>query len=469
MVLSSQKMKDMSRLANDFLRCLRCWVCFSPVTSRVSPRRATYFLLLRQKKVSKEKASHVRAASRCLALLAAFGALANSSPEMSTPLNRLRRFPLQGTTPAARQSRFRGVPGMGFACLARRACSLRSPRGGWVASFLYPHSSQGHGTPCPYTSPHIPHVSLLFMGNHKGCPYALTPHSSLHPVFPGVSAEPKLRHSAHSRGIHVPLHSNIDAATTRSMTACVGQRCPPSPTPFPSSYRAPPRHSVSLPPVIPAVTAEPKLRHSARSRGIHVPLYSNIDAATTRSMTACVGQHCPPSPTPFPSSYRAPPRHSVSLPPVIPAVTAEPKLRHSARSRGIHVPLYSNIDAATTRSMTACVGQRCPPSPTPFPSSYRAPPRHSVSLPPVIPAVTAEPKLRHSARSRGIHVPLHSNLDAATTRSMTACVGQRCPPSPTPFPVFPHSSTLIMGNHKGCPYALTPTTSLLTPHSSQQV
>ena len=78
-----------------------------------------------------------------LALLAAFGALANSSPEMSTPLNRLRRFPLQGTTPAARQSRFRGVPGreLRCACLAPVARSLRSPRGGWVASLLTPHSS----------------------------------------------------------------------------------------------------------------------------------------------------------------------------------------------------------------------------------------------------------------------------------------------------------------------------------------
>ena len=51
---------------------------FAPVTSRVSPRRASYFFLLRQKKVTKKKASHVRAASRSLALLAAFGTLANS-------------------------------------------------------------------------------------------------------------------------------------------------------------------------------------------------------------------------------------------------------------------------------------------------------------------------------------------------------------------------------------------------------
>ena len=58
--------------------CLVGWLFFAPVASRVSPRRASYFFLLRQKKVTKKKASHVRAASRSLALLAAFGTLANS-------------------------------------------------------------------------------------------------------------------------------------------------------------------------------------------------------------------------------------------------------------------------------------------------------------------------------------------------------------------------------------------------------
>ena len=67
----------------------------------------------------------------------------------------------------------------------------------------------------------FPHSSLLRL---------LTPHASipasLRPVIPGVSAEPKLRHSARSRGIHASHHARIDAATTRSMTACAGQRCP---------------------------------------------------------------------------------------------------------------------------------------------------------------------------------------------------------------------------------------------------
>ena len=73
-----------------------------------------------------------------LALLAAFGALANSSPELSTPLNRLRRFPLQGTTPAARQSRLRGVPGRGCTSLASPRLLVRFAH---LAGLGLPHSS----------------------------------------------------------------------------------------------------------------------------------------------------------------------------------------------------------------------------------------------------------------------------------------------------------------------------------------
>ena len=101
-----------------FLRCLFGWFTFLRWQAGFRPGSRVTFFQQSQKKVTKKKASHVRAASRSLALLAAFGALANSSPELSTPLNRLRRFPLQGTTPAARQSRLRGVPGRGCASLA---------------------------------------------------------------------------------------------------------------------------------------------------------------------------------------------------------------------------------------------------------------------------------------------------------------------------------------------------------------
>ena len=76
--------RDGGRLCVNFRLHAEFWgglvgcCCCAPVTSRVSPRRASYFFLLRQKKVTKKKASHVRAASRSLALLAAFGTLANS-------------------------------------------------------------------------------------------------------------------------------------------------------------------------------------------------------------------------------------------------------------------------------------------------------------------------------------------------------------------------------------------------------
>ena len=173
----------------------------------------------------------------------------------------------------------------------------------------------------------FPHSSLL------------TPLASLRPVIPGVSAEPKLRHSAHSRGIHASHHARIDAATTRSMTACVGQRCPPtSPTPFP-------RHSVPLSPVIPGLT-----RNLPSS---DCPYLAGVDVSSLLTPLA-------------------------SLRPVIPGVSAEPKLRHSAHSRGIHASHHARIDAATTRSMTACAGQRCPHITHTIPPSFRAPiTRHS--------------------------------------------------------------------------------------------
>ena len=132
-------------------------VYFAPVASRVSARQPSYFFLLRQKKVTKKKASHVRAASRSLPLLAAFGTLANSlrSNSASVLIRTLLRC-------SAR-------PNGGFEYLTARP--LRGPRpngssasrtspewlvrcahlaGVGIASFLTPHCSQGHGTPCPY-------------------------------------------------------------------------------------------------------------------------------------------------------------------------------------------------------------------------------------------------------------------------------------------------------------------------------
>ena len=58
----------------------------------------------------------------------------------------------------------------------------------WVASFLTPHFSQGHGTPCHYSSLLFPHSSPLT--SHHGQPQGLP----LRPLK--TDAEPKLRHSA---------------------------------------------------------------------------------------------------------------------------------------------------------------------------------------------------------------------------------------------------------------------------------
>ena len=157
-----------------------CCYC-APVASRVSPRRATYFLLLRQKKVSKEKASHVRAASRSLALLAAFGTLANSlrSNSASVLIRTLLR--------CSARPNGGGIP---HGSSASRTSPERLVRcahlaGVGVSSFLTPHFSQGTARRATTTDPLIPHASLLIMGNHKGCPYDLTPHSS--PLTPHPS------------------------------------------------------------------------------------------------------------------------------------------------------------------------------------------------------------------------------------------------------------------------------------------
>ena len=122
---------------------------FAPGASRVSPRRASYFFLLRQKKVTKKKASHVRAASRCLALLAAFGALANSlrSNNASALIRTLLRCsarPNGGGIPlgssASRTSPEWLVRFANFARMARPLRASPEPREG-VGTSLTPGSS----------------------------------------------------------------------------------------------------------------------------------------------------------------------------------------------------------------------------------------------------------------------------------------------------------------------------------------
>ena len=168
--------------------CWWGWVYFAPGASRVSARQPSYFFLRRQKKVTKKKASHVRAASRCLALLAAFGALANSlrSNSASALIRTLLRCsarPNGGGIPHGSSASRTSPEGLvRFAHLA----------GVGVASFLYPHCSQGHGTPCPYIlTPHssllIPHSSFLIPHSSFLIPHSslLTPHSS--PLTPHPS------------------------------------------------------------------------------------------------------------------------------------------------------------------------------------------------------------------------------------------------------------------------------------------
>ena len=170
---------------------------FAPVASRVSPRRASYFFLLRQKKVTKKKASHVRAASRSLALLAAFGALANSlrSNSASALIRTLLRCsarPNGGgylTARPLRELRPRGL----FAALTSRGLGL-------------PHSSRltslkGTARRAPTTSILIPHSSLLTPHSSLLTPHSslLTPHSSLltpHPSLLTPHSSPLTPHSS---------------------------------------------------------------------------------------------------------------------------------------------------------------------------------------------------------------------------------------------------------------------------------
>ena len=158
--------------------CLLGRGCFSPVTSRVSPRRASYFFLLRQKKVTKKKASHVRAASRSLALLAAFGTLANSlrSNSASVLIRTLLRCsarPNGGGYLTARPLRGPRPSGL-FAALTSRGLGL--PHSSTLTSLKARHAVPLQLTPSlltPHSSLLTPHSSLL-----TPHPSPLTPHSN---------------------------------------------------------------------------------------------------------------------------------------------------------------------------------------------------------------------------------------------------------------------------------------------------
>ena len=126
-----------------------------------------------------------------LALLAAFGALANSlrSNSASALIRTLLRCsarPNGGGYLTARPLR-ELRPGCSSASRTSPRLLVRFAHfaGVGVSSFLYPHFFHGHGTPCPYdlnphSSPLTPHPSLL-----TPHPSLLTPHPS--PLTPHPS------------------------------------------------------------------------------------------------------------------------------------------------------------------------------------------------------------------------------------------------------------------------------------------
>ena len=244
----------------------------------------------------------------------------------------------------------------------------------------------------------------------------------------------------------------MDAATTRSMTACVGQRCPHHPHHSPS-YLTPHSSSWATTRVAPTPlkdsgrTQTSSFRAQSRnpcSPALHdYAQHDGVCRATLPPITHTIPRHSSPL-TPHHGQPQGLPLHPSKT-------AAEPKLRHSAPSRGIHVPLHSNIDAATTRSMTACAGQRCPPSPTPFPviphSSSGATTR------------VAPTPLKDSGRTQTSSFRAQSRNPCSPALQLGCCdYAQhdgvcRAPLPPITHTIPRHSSPLIMGNHKGCPYA----------------
>ena len=139
--------------------------------------------------------------------------------------------------------------------------------------------------------------------------------------------------------------------------------------------------------------------------------------------------------------FRAPPRHSGSK-----RRTQTSSFR--AQSRNPCLPSRTHRCCDYAQHDGVCRATLPPPPPslltphcldlTPH-SSLLTPPRHSGSK-----------RRTQTSSSRGIHASHHARIDAATTRSMTACAGQRCP-----HPLIPHSYA-----HS---YALTPHSTLHTP------
>ena len=194
---------------------------------------------------------------------------------------------------------------------------------------------------------------------------------------------------------------------------------PPSLHPLPSFPEYPPNPNF----VIPRAVAESISACQHINQKIQRPLHSSMDTATSRSMTALVGRRCPrPSSLhPLPSFPEYPPNPNL----VIPRAVGESISACQHINQKIQRPLHSSMDTATSRSMTALVGRRCPrPSSLhPLPSFPEYPPNPNL----VIPRAVAESISACQRINQKIQRPLHSSMDTATSRSMTALVGRRCP------------------------------------------
>ena len=250
------------------------------------------------------------------------------------------------------------------------------------------------------------------------------------PSLCAVPPAPKLRHSARSRGIHLRLprhqpenpeppalhHGYCDFAQydgrRHSNGSCGIQR----PLRQTSSLCAVPlvpklRHSAQRPLcpnfVIPRVVAESISACQGINQKIQRPLHSTMDTATSRSMTAVViptavaesSARCAQTPSLCAVPLAPKARHSAQRPLcpnfVIPRVVAESISACQGINQKIQRPLHSTMDTATSRSMTAVVIPTAVAE-----SSVRC------AQTPSLCAVPPAPKLRHSARSRGIHLRL---------------------------------------------------------------
>ena len=151
---------------------------FAPVASRVSPRRASYFFSAKPKKSNQKKGEPrpCRFAVPC------------ATRKMEHPRSGFAASPSRGRHQRPGKAGLRGAPGRGCASRTSPRLLVRCAHlaGVGFASFLTPHCSQGHGTPCPYTKPLTPHSSSWATTRVAPTPsllrphsYALTPHPSL--------------------------------------------------------------------------------------------------------------------------------------------------------------------------------------------------------------------------------------------------------------------------------------------------